>query len=171
MALPLDRAYLTAIWLETLFYGACVRAGCLKRDPHLYDLGINFTLCWICGYVLIKKKGKTPWIMLAVVIFQWMLSTVHVSLGFTVRICPFHRRSIMNTHFSPDTAIGVWIHLQPRQTWRSRCLLLGHFNTLKRGEGLHPYPQCKFSRFHWTPTEAHFRALIFDFVVRADRCR
>jgi len=63
--IPLDRAYLTAIWLETLFYG------------------INFTLCWICGYVLIKKKTKTLRIMLAVVIFQWLLSTVHVSLGFT----------------------------------------------------------------------------------------
>ncbi|KAF9642559.1 hypothetical protein BDM02DRAFT_2050570 [Thelephora ganbajun] len=69
--LPLDKAYLTAIWLETLFYG------------------INFTLCWICGYVLIKKKKKIPWIMLAVVIFQWMLSTVHVSLGFTRLIYGF----------------------------------------------------------------------------------
>lgn len=25
MALPLDKAYLTAIWLETLFYGVCVQ--------------------------------------------------------------------------------------------------------------------------------------------------
>jgi len=71
MALPLDKAYLTAIWLETLFYG------------------INFTLCWICGYVLIKKKSKTPWAMLAVVILQWTLSTVHVSLGFTRLIYGF----------------------------------------------------------------------------------
>jgi hypothetical protein len=70
-SLPLDKAYLTAIWLETLFYG------------------INFTLCWICGYVLIKKKNKTPWVMLAVVVFQWMISTIHVSLGFTRLIYGF----------------------------------------------------------------------------------
>jgi len=56
----------------------------------LWQPGINFTLCWICGYVLIKKKSKTPWLMLAVVVFQWMLSSIHVSLGFTVRICSLH---------------------------------------------------------------------------------
>jgi len=79
-----------------------VRSGRLfETRPHPADRpGINFTLCWICGYVLIKKKGKTPWIMLAVVIFQWMLSTVHVSLGFTVRIYSFHRRRITNPYFS-----------------------------------------------------------------------
>lgn len=55
-------------------------------------LGINFTLCWICGYVLIKKKTKTLRIMLGIVILQWMISTVHVSLGFTVRIFPPHWR-------------------------------------------------------------------------------
>lgn len=69
--IPLDKAYLTAIWLETLFYG------------------INTTLCWICGYVLLKKKSKTPWIMLAVVSLQWMISTVHVSLGFTRLVYAF----------------------------------------------------------------------------------
>lgn len=58
--------------------------------------GINFTLCWICGYVLIKKKSKTPWIMLAVVIFQWMISTVHVSLGFTVRIYSLHLSPLLH---------------------------------------------------------------------------
>lgn len=69
--IPLDKAYLTAIWLETLLYG------------------INATLCWICGYVLLKKKNKTPWIMLSVVIFQWSISTIHVSLGFTRLIYAF----------------------------------------------------------------------------------
>lgn len=88
--LPLDKAYLTAIWLETLLYGARVQCLLWNATSSLWNLGINFTLCWICGYVLIKKKSKIPWIMLAVVIFQWMISTVHVSLGFTVRICSFH---------------------------------------------------------------------------------
>ena len=55
-----------------------------RISPFCYP-GINFTLCWICGYVLIKKKTRTLRIMLGVVIFQWLLSTVHVSLGFTVR--------------------------------------------------------------------------------------
>ena len=40
-------------------------------------------------------KTKTPWIMLAVVIIQWMISTVHVSLGFTVRI---HSRLLSPLH-------------------------------------------------------------------------
>jgi hypothetical protein len=65
--------------------------------------GINFTLCWICGYVLIKKKSKTPWIILAVIIVQWMLSTVHVSLGFTVSICSLR---LTPSHHEP--------HLDPR---------------------------------------------------------
>jgi len=37
MALPLDRAYLTAIWLETLFYGACVSGRFFETRPHLPD--------------------------------------------------------------------------------------------------------------------------------------
>lgn len=61
-------------------------------SPFCYP-GINFTLCWICGYVLIKKKTKTLRIMLGVVIFQWLLSTVHVSLGFTVRAFSFIRNA------------------------------------------------------------------------------
>jgi len=32
--LPLDRAYLTAIWLETLFYGVCIQ-WCFSEQPHL----------------------------------------------------------------------------------------------------------------------------------------
>lgn len=69
--IPLDKAYLTAIWLETLLYG------------------VNTTLSWTCGYFLLKKKAKTPWIMLAVVTLQWLISTVHVSLGFTRLVYAF----------------------------------------------------------------------------------
>lgn len=29
--IPLDKAYLTAIWLETLFYGTCA----ITHDPHV----------------------------------------------------------------------------------------------------------------------------------------
>lgn len=35
--------------------------------------------------------------MLAVVIFQWMLSTVHVSLGFTVHIRSFRLTSLQHS--------------------------------------------------------------------------
>jgi hypothetical protein len=73
--------------------------------------GINFTLCWICGYVLIKKKNKTPWIMVAVVVFQWTLSTVHVSLGFTVRRRFLHLPPRATS--PPSAAIDLRIHIPP----------------------------------------------------------
>lgn len=82
--IPLDKAYLTAIWLETLLYGERVFRNS-QLTPFTWKPGINFTICWICCYVLIKKKNRTPWIIVTVVIFQWMVSTVHVSLGFMVR--------------------------------------------------------------------------------------
>ncbi|KAM5535136.1 hypothetical protein V8D89_011222 [Ganoderma adspersum] len=63
--IPLDKAYLTAIWLETLFYG------------------IN--LCLFCSYVYVLRfrhtRKITP-IVFWVAVLMFMFSTVHVSLGF-----------------------------------------------------------------------------------------
>ncbi|KIY53707.1 hypothetical protein FISHEDRAFT_26027, partial [Fistulina hepatica ATCC 64428] len=61
----LDKAYLTAIWLETLFYG------------------VNATL--FCGYLFMLryKHSRTlarPIVIVGIAMF--LLSTVHVSLGF-----------------------------------------------------------------------------------------
>ncbi|KAH8104660.1 hypothetical protein BXZ70DRAFT_606660 [Cristinia sonorae] len=66
MGILLDKAYLTAIWLETLFYG------------------INFVLFWACMFVLIVKR-RTPTVnkrLVAIAIAMFVMSTVHVSLGF-----------------------------------------------------------------------------------------
>jgi hypothetical protein len=63
--IPLDKAYLTAIWLETLFYG------------------MNFVLFFSCLYA-IRYKRKTPLnkFTLSMAIIMFLFSTVHVSLGF-----------------------------------------------------------------------------------------
>jgi len=66
MAILLDKAYLTAIWLETLFYG------------------INFVLFWACLFVLVVKR-RTPKVnklLVAIAIAMFAMSTTHVSLGF-----------------------------------------------------------------------------------------
>jgi len=62
----LDKAYLSAIWLETLFYG------------------MNFVLFWSCLCVLTIKR-RTPKInftLVAVAVAMFSFSTAHVSLGF-----------------------------------------------------------------------------------------
>ncbi|TCD70174.1 hypothetical protein EIP91_004644 [Steccherinum ochraceum] len=66
MAILLDKAYLSAIWLETLFYG------------------MNFVLFWICLFVLIIKR-RTPQvnkILVSIALAMFAMSTTHVSLGF-----------------------------------------------------------------------------------------
>ncbi|KAI0074050.1 hypothetical protein K474DRAFT_1568913, partial [Panus rudis PR-1116 ss-1] len=62
----LDKAYLTAIWLETVFYG------------------MNFVLFWSC-LVILTIKRRTPRInviLVSVAIAMFTFSTAHVSLGF-----------------------------------------------------------------------------------------
>ncbi|PBK86866.1 hypothetical protein ARMGADRAFT_1055170 [Armillaria gallica] len=65
--IPLDKAYLTAIWLETLFYG------------------INIFL--FCSYLWIVKYRQKPRVVNRVVLVtavaMFCFSTVHVSLGFS----------------------------------------------------------------------------------------
>ncbi|PBK74069.1 hypothetical protein ARMSODRAFT_951628 [Armillaria solidipes] len=65
--IPLDKAYLTAIWLETLFYG------------------INIFL--FCSYLWIVKYRQKPQavnrVVLVTAVAMFCFSTVHVSLGFS----------------------------------------------------------------------------------------
>lgn len=62
----LDKAYLSAIWLETLFYGT------------------NFVLFWICLVVLTinRRTPKVNKLLVAIAISMFLFSTTHVSLGF-----------------------------------------------------------------------------------------
>ncbi|KAJ3975776.1 hypothetical protein EV361DRAFT_431448 [Lentinula raphanica] len=63
--IPLDRAYLTAIWLETLFYG------------------INFLLFFSYLFIVrYKRRTSLSKIIVGVAIMMFLFSTVHVSLGF-----------------------------------------------------------------------------------------
>ncbi|KAK1220214.1 hypothetical protein PQX77_017034 [Marasmius sp. AFHP31] len=71
--IPLDKAYLTAIWLETLFYG------------------INLSL--FCSYLFIaryKRKTRTiqP-VILGIAIAMFIFSTIHCSMGFSRLIIGF----------------------------------------------------------------------------------
>ncbi|KAJ3997785.1 hypothetical protein F5050DRAFT_1568549 [Lentinula boryana] len=63
--IPLDRAYLTAIWLETLFYGI--------------NLLLFFSYLFIVRY---KRRTSLSKIIVGVAIMMFLFSTVHVSLGF-----------------------------------------------------------------------------------------
>lgn len=72
----LDKAYLTAIWLETMFYG------------------MNFVLFFACIVVLTIKR-RTPEVnklLVAIAICMFLFSTTHVSLGFQRLIEGFIRR-------------------------------------------------------------------------------
>ncbi|CDO70150.1 hypothetical protein BN946_scf185009.g1 [Trametes cinnabarina] len=64
--IPLDKAYLTAIWLETLFYG------------------MNFVLYWTCMSMLTWRR-RTPNVnklLVGIGTLMFAFSTAHVSLGF-----------------------------------------------------------------------------------------
>ncbi|KAF9455989.1 hypothetical protein BDZ94DRAFT_1276776 [Collybia nuda] len=64
--IPLDKAYLTAIWLETLFYGI--------------NILLFFSYLFIARY-----KQKTPHVnkvILLTAISMFCFSTIHVSMGF-----------------------------------------------------------------------------------------
>ncbi|KAJ4483535.1 hypothetical protein J3R30DRAFT_3285510 [Lentinula aciculospora] len=63
--IPLDRAYLTAIWLETLFYGI--------------NLLLFFSYLFIVRY---KRRVSLSNIIVGVAVMMFLFSTVHVSLGF-----------------------------------------------------------------------------------------
>ncbi|KAH9841392.1 uncharacterized protein C8Q71DRAFT_853791 [Rhodofomes roseus] len=64
--ITLDRAYLAAIWLETLFYG------------------MNIVLFCACIYILVAKR-RTPKVnkyLIAIAVLMFSFSTCHVFLGF-----------------------------------------------------------------------------------------
>ncbi|KAF9061813.1 hypothetical protein BDP27DRAFT_1428576 [Rhodocollybia butyracea] len=63
--IPLDRAYLTAIWLETLFYGI--------------NMLLFFSYLFIVKY---KRKYRLSKIIITVAVLMFLFSTTHVSLGF-----------------------------------------------------------------------------------------
>ncbi|KAE9392005.1 hypothetical protein BT96DRAFT_924966 [Gymnopus androsaceus JB14] len=64
--IPLDRAYLTAIWLETLFYGI--------------NMLLFFSYLFIVRY---KRRHALSNIIVGVAVLMFLLSTCHVSLGFS----------------------------------------------------------------------------------------
>ncbi|KAI3618979.1 hypothetical protein WG66_000516 [Moniliophthora roreri] len=71
--LPLDKAYLTAIWLETLFYGI--------------NLSLFFSYLFI-----VKFKRRTPTVkpvIFIIAVFMFIFSTIHVSMGFSRLIIGF----------------------------------------------------------------------------------
>jgi hypothetical protein len=88
--LRLDKAYLTAIWLETLFYGEIAHS---RSDPRVTNVklllfvvkGINLLLFF--SYLFIARyKRKTPRVnkvILSTAIAMFCLSTTHVALGFS----------------------------------------------------------------------------------------
>ena len=91
-AIALDRAYLVAIWLETLFYG--------MRSPsvpfhsflaHPHTPGIN--LCLFLSYLYITRFRRVPRqisrLIFWVACLMFAFSTVHVSLGFARLIWGF----------------------------------------------------------------------------------
>ncbi len=87
--IPLDKAYLTAIWLETLFYGTfrfCRFNGTgveLINLVPVYYVGIN--ICLFSSYVYILRfrhtRKITP-IIFWVAVLMFCFATIHVSLGF-----------------------------------------------------------------------------------------
>ena len=85
--IPLDKAYLTAIWLETLFYGTSIDPSDV-RSPRAHPAvlrlpGIN--ICLFCSYVYIlrfRRTRKISPIIFWVAVLMFGFSTTHVSLGF-----------------------------------------------------------------------------------------
>ncbi|KAL0581779.1 hypothetical protein V5O48_000256 [Marasmius crinis-equi] len=71
--IPLDKAYLTAIWLETLFYGI--------------NISLFFSYLFIARY---KRKTRTiqP-VILGTAIAMFIFSTIHCSMGFSRLIIGF----------------------------------------------------------------------------------
>ncbi|OBZ71515.1 hypothetical protein A0H81_08691 [Grifola frondosa] len=84
--IPLDKAYLTAIWLETLFYGEHENFWHESGESNVSLLlpGMNFVLFWSCMFVLTIRR-RTPHInklLVAIAVAMISFSTAHVSLGF-----------------------------------------------------------------------------------------
>ena len=82
----LDKAYLTAIWLETMFYGL-LRFIVLIRHIFIivfFNQGMNVVL--FGSYLFVSRyKRKQPRVNRAIMttgIFMFLFSTIHVSLGF-----------------------------------------------------------------------------------------
>ena len=85
--IPLDKAYLSAIWLETMFYGMSSRArapAIQVRMLIIRSTGMNFVLFWTCMATLTIRR-RTPRVnkfLVAVAFTMFAFSTAHVSLGF-----------------------------------------------------------------------------------------
>jgi len=81
--IALDRAYLTAIWLETLFYGTSYFQ-VLYCYIQLSSSGINLSL--FVSYLFItkfKRHGRPLHkLIFLTAVLMFLLSTTHVSLGF-----------------------------------------------------------------------------------------
>lgn len=76
----LDKAYLTAIWLETLFYGEYSQFLSMQM---LTRIGVN--LCLFFSYLFIaryKRKRQSSKVIFYTAILMWIFSTIHVSMGF-----------------------------------------------------------------------------------------
>ena len=78
-----DRAYLIAIWLETLLYGTFKLAITTTLDTLTYRTGTNLVLCCCC-MIMLTVRRRTPQInrlLVAITLIMFALSTAHVSLG------------------------------------------------------------------------------------------
>ena len=85
--IALDKAYLTAIWLETLFYGKAI-CPLFRLDMWLCSLrnpaGMNFVLYWNCLTMLTIRR-RTPdvnKVLVGISTIMFAFSTAHVSLGY-----------------------------------------------------------------------------------------
>ncbi|KAI0789589.1 hypothetical protein C8Q75DRAFT_142547 [Abortiporus biennis] len=98
----LDKAYLTAIWLETAFYG------------------MNFVLFWTCLCILTirRRTPKINKILVTIAISMFAFSTAHVSLGFqrliegfiTLRNAPGGPAAFFSDVSKPGNVVKVGIH-------------------------------------------------------------
>ena len=83
--IPLDKAYLSAIWLETLFYGMLLWSHPWPtKNGHSFPLGMNFVLFWSCLTTLTirRRTPKVNKLLVAIAMIMFAFSTAHVSLGF-----------------------------------------------------------------------------------------
>lgn len=88
--IPLDKAYLTAIWLETMFFGASSSVQLiliLSQTRFLLFVtgtGMNFVLFWTCltSLTIRRRTPKINKLLVFIALLMFGFSTAHVSLGF-----------------------------------------------------------------------------------------
>ena len=164
--LPLDKAYLTAIWLETLFYGTPVQWRCLERD--LTSLVFRHQLyalldLWLCP-LKEKEQNSVDYASCGHFPVDAFYCSCVARLYRAYMLFPANT-SVTRILTGLDTAIDLRIHLRPRPARRSCRLFLRHFHSWKRCQSLHSYSQCKPPQSHCSYMVPAVQGLIFDFVT------